>query len=219
MIRSGEHQVNQAFFEPLGPSWGSLLLDCRYAVFLNTPGFPYGMWTYLHSDKLLSCFKSFCLLDSGTHNIIIKAFFLVEKVWEGCLASYIYIWVFPKIVVPQNGWFIRENPIRINDLVVPLFLETPIWCHGKTKNDPKKNRGRKLLRETYHLRPRASETEWCFGCVCLAEKSPPRMISPSRVVILKLSKISGWFFFGLRVCVATKLFDIRQQNIILQYMG
>ena len=37
-----------------------------------------------------------------------------------------YIWVFPKIVVPRNGWFIRENLIKMDNLLVPLFLETPI---------------------------------------------------------------------------------------------
>ena len=32
---------------------------------------------------------------------------------------------FQKIIIPQNG-FIMENPIKMDDLGVPLFLETPI---------------------------------------------------------------------------------------------
>ena len=34
-----------------------------------------------------------------------------------------HIWMFPKIGVPQNGWFIVENPIKMDDLGgFPIFF-------------------------------------------------------------------------------------------------
>jgi len=49
-----------------------------------------------------------------------------EKFWSFGGFSEGNIWVFPRIgVFPQNGWFTRENPIRIDDLGnTPIFGNT-----------------------------------------------------------------------------------------------
>ena len=41
-----------------------------------------------------------------------------------------FMWVFPKIVIPQNGWFIRENPIKMDDLGYPYFRKHPFCVLG-----------------------------------------------------------------------------------------
>jgi len=41
--------------------------------------------------------------------------------------------VFPKIWEPQNGWFIMENSIKMDDLGAPLFSETPRWCRNNNR--------------------------------------------------------------------------------------
>ena len=53
----------------------------------------------------------------------------VHPCGEALENSPFFIWMFPKIGVPQNGWFIMENPINIDDLGVSLFSETSI-CFG-----------------------------------------------------------------------------------------
>ena len=45
------------------------------------------------------------------------------------LQKILSIWVFPKIGVPQNGWFIMEIPIQMDDLGVPLFSEASIYIY------------------------------------------------------------------------------------------
>ena len=55
-----------------------------------------------------------CAIDSA-------AFVCVCQTWASPHTS---IWMFPKIGIPQNGWFIMD------DLGVPLFSETPIYFYS-----------------------------------------------------------------------------------------
>jgi hypothetical protein len=42
--------------------------------------------------------------------------------WTRNISSFLVsIWRFPKIRVPQNRWFMMENPMESDDLGVPPF--------------------------------------------------------------------------------------------------
>ena len=85
-----------------------------YVPAVNLQGFPCATWGghgFLRFSRGLTHLQNFMIVLLGSN----------PSKWP--MKS---IWVFPKIRVPQNGWFIMENPIKMDDLGESLFLETAI---------------------------------------------------------------------------------------------
>ena len=98
----------------------------------TTPPLPKGFIACMAC--LFSDFKGFPKALSGSTSWICR-WYLVELPKRMRFCSYfpLKIWVFPKIWVPQNGWFIMENPIKWMICGYPYFRKHPFHSPQTTQ--------------------------------------------------------------------------------------
>ena len=94
------------------------------AIILPPPPRPFTVMVFFSHHLWLPAETRYGIRSSGIGSDLLQIFW---PSWPSQPKTK--IWMFPKIGVPQNGWFIMENPIKIDDLGVPLFSETSIYIY------------------------------------------------------------------------------------------